>query len=162
VIVHSKEENMNEQNQNPVTNPTNPTTPPSVGKSWREQRSEERMARRQARWESRAGRPYGWTGGAFLILLGLIFLLQNMGMLVMANWWALFILIPAFWCFVAAWEIYADTGRLTRRAAGSLITGIALTILALVFLSSLEIGLFWPVLLIVGGFAILASGFLPD
>jgi hypothetical protein len=150
---------MNEQNQTPTTNPTNP---PSSGGSWREQRYAERMARREARWSRHAGRPYGWTGGAFLILLGVIFLLQNMGMFLTANWWALFILIPAFWIFVSAWEFYLDTGRLTRRVASSLTIALMLTVLAFVFLSGLAIGMFWPVLLIAGGFIMLATGFLPE
>jgi hypothetical protein len=150
---------MNEQNQTPATQSNTP--PPTYG-DWREQRHAERMARREARWAKHAGRPYGWTGGAFLILLGVIFLLQNLGTPFVTNWWALFILIPAFWSFVAAFENFQDSGMLTRRAAGSLIAGTAFTVLAFVFLSNLAIGLFWPVLLIVGGFAILASGFLPE
>jgi hypothetical protein len=128
---------------------------------WREQRRAERMARREARWQRHAGRHYGWTGGAILILLGVVFLLQNLGISFLANWWALFILIPAFWAYAAVWDTYKDTGRLTRYAAGSLTAGILLTILSLVFLLNLTADLFWSVLLIVGGLALLAASFLP-
>ena len=148
---------MNEQNPDP--NPS-PNPPPPVN-DWREQRRAERMARREARWQIHAGRPYGWIGGAILILLGIVFLLQTMGFPFLLNWWALFILIPAFWAYVAAWRIYQDSGRMTRGVAGALTVGILLTVLSLVFLFNLAIGLFWPALLIVGGLALLASALWP-
>jgi hypothetical protein len=46
--------------------------------------------------------------------------------------------------------------------AGSLTAGILLTLLSLVFLMNLAIGLFWPVLLIAGGLALLTTGLLPE
>jgi hypothetical protein len=147
----------------PSQNPTsNPGTPTPVYRDWREQRLAERMARREARWQRRAWRPHGWVGGAFLILLGIIFLLQNMGMPILANWWALFILIPAFWSFIAAWNMYQYSDRLTRGVAGSLTLGILLTLLSLVSLVNLAVGLFWPLLLIVGGVVALVTAWLPE
>jgi hypothetical protein len=148
---------MNEQNQNPTPDPN---TPPPVH-DWREQRRAERMARREAHWQRHAGRPYGWIGGAILILLGIVFLLQTMGIPFLLNWWALFILIPAFWAYVAAWRIYQDNGRMTRGVAGALTAGILLTVLSVVFLLNLAVGLFWPALLIVGGLALLATALWP-
>ena len=145
---------MSDQTPNP-----NPSTPPPTYHDWREQRHAERMARREARWQRHGGRPYGWLGGAFLILLGVIILLQNMGIRFLANWWALFILLPAFWAFVGAWNIYQENGRITQGVASPLTIGILLTILALSFLLNLEFGLFWPVLLIVGGLVLLLTGF---
>jgi uncharacterized integral membrane protein len=147
---------MNDQNPIPSTS----TTPPT-DQDWREQRRAARWARREARWQRRAGRHYGWIGGAILILLGLVFLLQNIGISFLENWWALFILIPAFWAYVAAWDTYKDNGHMTRAAAGSLIVGILLTILSLVFLLNLAVGLFSPVLLIVGGLALLSTALWP-
>lgn len=137
------------------------SAPPSTHRDLREQRRAERRARREARWQRRAGRHSGWIGGAVLVLLGVVFLLQNMGISFLANWWALFILIPAFGAYVGAWDSYADNGRLTRGGAGALTVGALLTILAVVFLLGLDIGLFWPVLLIAGGLALLATGLLP-
>jgi hypothetical protein len=137
------------------------STPPSAYSDWREQRRAERWARREARWRRHAGRPYGWLGGAILILLGVVFLLQNLNIAFLANWWALFILIPAFGAFVAAWEGYRSNGRLTRGGAGSLAVGGLLTILALAFLLNLNVGLFWPLLLIVGGLVLLVVALLP-
>jgi cation transport ATPase len=173
---------MNNQNQEPIPDPNLPespqstpssgpvnppsgapaSTPPPVYGDWREQRRAERQARREAHWQRHAGRPFRWVGGAILILLGVVFLLQNMGIPFLVNWWALFILIPAFWAYNAAWDIYQDNGRLTRGGAGSLTVGILLTILALVFLLNLDIGLFWPVLLIVGGLVLLGTALLPN
>jgi hypothetical protein len=165
---------MNEQNQEPIFDPNAPasspesqpsgvpasTLPPAYG-DWREQRRAERWARREARWQRRAGRPYGWIGGAILILLGVVFLLQNLNIAFLANWWALFILIPAFGAFAAAWESYRNNGRLTRGGAGSLAGGVLLAILALAFLLNLNVGLFWPLLLIAGGLVLLGTALLP-
>jgi peptidoglycan/LPS O-acetylase OafA/YrhL len=148
---------MNDQNQNPVPNPN--TTPP-VYHDWHEQRHAERMTHRAARWQRRGH--YGWFGGVILILLGVVFLLQNLGIPYLDNWWALFILIPAFWAYVAAWESYRAKGQLTRGGAGSLAVGFLLTILSLFFLLNLNVNPFWPVVLIVAGIALLGTVWLPE
>jgi hypothetical protein len=70
-------------------------------------------------------------------------------------------IIPAFWSYVAAWNSYQDSGRLTRCAAGLLAVGIVLTVAALALLFSLSAGLFWPVLLLVGGLVLLGTAWLP-
>jgi hypothetical protein len=60
---------MNDQEPIPDT-----STPPPAYHDWREQRRAERWARREARWQRPAGRPYGWIGGAIHLdpcLLGL-------------------------------------------------------------------------------------------
>jgi hypothetical protein len=88
--------------------------------------------------------------------------MQNLGLPFFTNWWALFILIPAFWAYVVAWDIYEENHRLTRRAASSLIVGIMLTILALIFLFNLTVGIFWPALLILSGLALLGSALFPE
>jgi hypothetical protein len=151
---------MNDQSQNQNQNPTPGTTPP-VYHDWREQRRAERMARHEAHRQMHYGRHSGWIGGTILILLGAIFLLQNLGIRFLANWWAVFILIPALWAFVAAWDIYQANGRLTRGGISSLTAGILLTLLAALFLLNLAVGLFWPVILIVGGAVLLIEGFWP-
>ena len=150
---------MNDQNQNPT--PT-PSTPPPVTPDWREQRRAERMARHEARWQRHGSRRHGWIWGLILVLLGVALLLENMGVALLTNWWALFILIPAFWAYVGAWDIYQDNSRMTRRAASSLTVGILLTVVAFVFLFNLAGGLYWPVLLIAGGLALLLAGLLPE
>jgi hypothetical protein len=154
---------MNDQERNlHQTPPTDsPSTPSSTYYDWREQRRAERWARREVRWPRRGGRHAGWFAGLLLILLGVVFLLQNLGILFLANWWAPFLLIPAFWAFVSVWDIYKDHGRLTREGARSLTVGILLTILTLIFLLDLDVGLFWPVLLFAGGLVLLGTALLP-
>lgn len=146
---------MNDQNANSV-----PNTPPPESHDWHAQRRAERQARREAHWQRR--NQYGWAGGAILILLGIVFLAQNMGIAVLENWWALFILIPAFWSFVAAWENYQKHGQLTRHGAWSLIVGVGLTLLSGFFLLDLNIGPYWPLLLILAGIVLLATAWLPE
>jgi LiaF transmembrane domain len=148
---------MNDQNQNSTPNSN---TPPPIYRDRHEQRRAERWARREAHWQRRGH--YGWFGGAIMILLGIVFLLQNMGIPFLENWWALFILIPAFWAYASAWEIYQDKGQLTRGGVGSLTTGILLTILSLFFLIDLTASPFWPVLLIVAGIVLLGTAWLPE
>jgi hypothetical protein len=121
-----------------------------------------RIVRCEARWQERASHPYfGLVGGIILILLGTLFVLQNMGILSLKNWWALFILIPAFWAYLGAWESYRHSGRLTRNGVGLVVFGTLVAILAVAFLFDLNLGLLWPVLLIVGGLALLFAALRP-
>ncbi len=147
-----------------ATSPTPSATPPPSA-DWRVQRHAERMARREARREARrqmsAGYHYGWVGGVLLVLLGVIFLLQNLGIQVLANWWALLILFPAYWSYAASWNIYHNNGRMTQGAASLLTVGVLLTVLTLIFLLNLAFGAFWPILLIIGGLLLLLSAFFP-
>src|SRR5512137_1892101 len=74
-------------------------------------RHEARMRRREERWAARGSRSGGaWVMGAILIIIGIVFLLQNMNVFILNNWWALFILIPAVGAFGAAWRSYQDAG----------------------------------------------------
>lgn len=148
---------MTDQNQTPV--PGGSTPPPPVG-DWREQRRAERQARREARWARRGRRSFWWLGGAILIVIGLALFLQNMGIPFLQNWWALFILIPAFWSFVAAWDAYQEGQGMTRRLVGSLVSGTILTLVALGFLFNLDFGMYWPIVLIVAGVGLLIPAFL--
>ena len=50
----------------------------------------------------------GWAGGAILIGLGILLLLQNFGNYQFDNWWAFFIMIPALGAFSNAWAAYQD------------------------------------------------------
>ena len=138
---------------------TPPPTPPSAdplptsSTDWRELRRQERTARRA---ERHAG-GYSWVGGVVLILLGAIFLLQNTGLMRgFENWWALFILIPAASSFATAWRLYQQAGKAwTPAATGPLLGGLILSSLAALFLLGLDIGMWWPLFLIMGGIAIL-------
>jgi hypothetical protein len=91
-----------------------------------------------------------------LIGLGLYFLARNyFGVELLENWWALFILIPAFASFNRAWSQYKAAGQ-WRGAAGRSLTGaVLLTAVAAFFLLGLDFGLVWPFLLIILGISVL-------
>jgi hypothetical protein len=142
--------------------PDQPGSLPPAGQDWRSLRRAERAARRQERRERRASGAYGWVAGAVLILVGAVYLLQNLTGYTYANWWALFILIPAFGAFGSAWNSYQRDGRLTSGGRGALIGGFVLTIIAAAFLFNLDFGNVWPLFLILIGLGILVSAMLPD
>ncbi len=128
----------------------------------RMRRHEERMQRHEERRAARGGSG-AWIGGAILIILGLVFLLQNMGLFVLVNWWALFILLPGVAAFGNAWRAYHDAGgRLTGAARGSLIGGLVLTMVAAVFLFGLNWGVVGPLLIVLAGVGLLLNAFLPS
>lgn len=102
-------------------------------------------------------RDLSWIGAVVLILLGLVFLVQNLTGFRWGNWWALFILIPALYSFARTYQAYRAAGRLTREVTGPLVGGLVLTVIALIFLFDLDWGLLWPIFLIIGGLAILLS-----
>jgi hypothetical protein len=102
-----------------------------------------------------------WVGGAILLILGIVFLLQNTGVYTLNNWWALFILLPAIGAFANAWRSYQASGHFSSQVRSSIIGGLVLTLVAAVFLFDLSWSLFGPVLLILGGLAILVSAFIP-
>lgn len=97
-------------------------------------------------------------GGLVLIGIGTIFLLGNFTNIYINNWWALFILIPAFGNLCGAWMNLQRNGRFTHRGRKSLIGGLFLTVVASVFLFNLDWGVVWPVFLIIGGIGALFSG----
>jgi hypothetical protein len=96
--------------------------------------------------------------GAFLIVLGIIFMGQTLGSFYVSNWWALFILLPAASALSTAFQLSQDAGgRLTRPARASLLLGILLVCAAAVFLFGLNWALFGPVLIILAGLGILVN-----
>jgi len=124
----------------------------------------ERRRRRRAERRAARGTRYGgaWVGGAILILLGIVFLLQNLGSLSLNNWWALFILLPALGALGAAWRTYQSAGgHLTATARGSLIGGLVLTMITAAFLFDLNWGILAPVLIVLAGIGLLINAFLP-
>ncbi len=125
-----------------------------------------RAARAQYRAERRAARYAGGgalIGGVALITFGVIIMLQNMGMVQLHNWWALFILIPALGSFATAYGAYrTNGGRLNAMVRGSFMGGLLLTAIALVFLLGLDFSLLLPVILIGAGLGMLLNTLLPN
>ena len=125
---------------------------------WHAQRREWRAERHA--WRHTNG---AWIGGGVLILLGLIFLLQNTGIFFLHNWWALFILIPAFGSYSSAYGIYQSNGRrFTHAVRGAFIGGVFFTLLTAAFLFGVSAGLFWPLILILAGVALLMNFVMPQ
>ncbi len=152
-----------DSNPNVPPEPSNPNPNPAPPEyhDWREQRRAERMARREAHWQRRAGRPYGWFLGFLLVVLGVILLFESLGYETFVNWWALLILIPAYWGYVGSWNSYQENGKITRGVIFSLSFAILLTILTGILLFNLALGQYWPILLIVAGLVLLVSAFFP-
>ncbi len=125
-----------------------------------------RAARAQYRAERRAARYTGGgalIGGMALVAFGVIILLQNMGLVQLHNWWALFILIPALGSFATAYGAYrTNGGRLNALVRGSFMGGLLLTAIALVFLLGLDFSLLLPVILIGAGLGMLLNTLLPN
>jgi len=91
-----------------------------------------------------------------LIVVGTVLFLRNVLQVPgNFNWWALFILIPAFSALAAAYRMYKENNRLNPAARGSLISGLILTLVAAVFLFGLSWGIIWPLVLVLVGLGIL-------
>ncbi len=97
-----------------------------------------------------------WLGGVVLISIGLFLLLDNIfPSAFFRNWWAIFILIPAFYSFQRAWRAYQLDGIISRKVRSNLVGGMIVGAVGFIFLFGLNLGRWWPVLLIIGGVGIL-------
>lgn len=105
----------------------------------------------------RANRASALTAGGVLILIGAFFLARNLTNWSLGdwNWWALFILIPAVGALANVWSIYQSKGHLPAAARGPLVFGVAMLLVAGIFLLELSWGTLWPLFLIVVGVGML-------
>ena len=149
----------NTSSPGPSTDPTG--SPGGPNGNWRDMRRAERHARRQAGHEMRHEMGgHGWNGfpiGALvLIVIGVVFLLGNFGIHLPAHWWAAFLLIPAVGLLVAGIRFYRVDHSFSGRAMGPTLGGTLLLAMALAIFFGLNWGVFWPIVLIAVGAAILA------
>jgi hypothetical protein len=101
----------------------------------------------------------GVWGGVVLILLGIIFLFQQIGSFTFHNWWAVFILIPVLSSIGAAWRVYQSTGRFTHPGVLGPLYGAGYPLMvALIFLFDLNWGIWWPLFVLWAGLGAMASG----
>lgn len=100
-----------------------------------------------------------WIGGFILIVIGVVFLLGNLGIVGLGqNWWAWFILLGTFGAWYSAWTVYRHNGnRITRAVTGPFVGGLFPLLVAAIFLLDLDWGMVWPVFLILAGVAALAN-----
>ncbi len=103
----------------------------------------------------------GWLIGVIVIIIGVVFLGQNLDWWPgwsLHNWWALFILIPAFGSLAGAWRQYEANGRrFGGDVARPLLIGLLLVFVTLVFLLELDWSYIWPIVLILVGVGLLAG-----
>jgi hypothetical protein len=98
--------------------------------------------------------------GIVLIFVGVIFLAQRAGWLgPQYNWWALFIFIPAIGSLSGAFYAFQSSGRFNAAVRSSLGSGLVILTVAFIFLFGLNWAVYWPLMVIVGGFSMLLSGF---
>ncbi|MEN4011524.1 MAG: hypothetical protein AB1453_02560 [Chloroflexota bacterium] len=98
--------------------------------------------------------------GLILIFAGAIIFAQQAGWLgPRYNWWALFILIPAFGSLTGAFYAFQHTGKFNAAVRSGLGSGLIVLTVAFIFLFGLDWSRYWPLMVIVPGFAILLGGF---
>jgi hypothetical protein len=119
-------------------------------------KSEEKMVIEPDKSEDE-GSSSSWIAGLVLIGIGVVFLLTNLTGFELDNWWALFILIPAFITLGNAIRAYRSEDGFGEEARGSLIGSLVLFFIASVFLFGWSWGTIWPVFLIIGGLGALLS-----
>lgn len=109
---------------------------------------------RRRRWSS-------WATGLVIILMGLAYLLHNLGVVSpfinYENWWALFVLAAAIWPLAEAYDSYRDSGRFDGRVQHSLLSAAGIVLVAAFFLLHLDWGVWWPLFMILGGLWVFVS-----
>lgn len=120
----------------------------------------ESRGRGEAGAQDHGGLQHAWVPGLILIGLGAFFLLRNFTDFRLDNWWALFILIPAFGSLGNFMRAYRRENRINGEARGSLIGGLIFLFVAAIFLFGWSWGAVWPVFLVIAGVGFLLSGLL--
>lgn len=98
--------------------------------------------------------------GLVLIVAGLIIFAQQTGLIgEQFNWWALFILIPAFGSFAGAFSAWQNSGKFNAAVRSGIGGGLVILAVALLLLFGLDWSVYWPVMVIAFGFSIFLNGF---
>jgi hypothetical protein len=104
---------------------------------------------------SRHGWWSGLASGLVVVLVGVVFLLRNLGIQLpftgLHNWWALFILVGAVPLLVQAAHSYHKDGRISPAVLHSLLSAAAVLLVAAFFLLDMDWSVWWPLWLIYGG-----------
>ena len=101
------------------------------------------------------GRWGGMATGLVVVAVGVLFLLDNLGLRMpfrgLHNWWALFILIPVVALLAEAGVRYRRVGRIDRMVLHLLLSAVAPLLVAVFFLTDLDWATWWPLFVIYGG-----------
>lgn len=122
----------------------------------RHARRHARLPRREAR-RGALGNTYIMLVGLGLIILGLIFMLENAGVLQYTPLWALFLFIPAGGAFAVAWKHYDNEHALTVTVRREVISGLVLSFVAVLIVLNLNWVVIWPSFLIIAGLGTLLT-----
>ncbi|MBS0432599.1 MAG: hypothetical protein JSS21_09390 [Proteobacteria bacterium] len=99
---------------------------------------------------------------AFVIGLGVLFLLRNLGIAIpfldTPNWWAWIVLIAAIAPLARALDLWRRSGRIDGAVVHHLFVGSAIIAVAVLFLLDLSWQTWWPAFMILGGLAMLGGG----
>jgi len=99
--------------------------------------------------------PYRW-GGVSLFLLGILLLGLNVMKYRVENWWAVFIVLPALGLFGVGRRLaQGGNGRSPFAARLFYAAAFVVLVVALMFLTSLSWAVWWPLMLIAPGLALL-------
>lgn len=112
--------------------------------------------------ESRHGLRAGRVVPALVVMaIGVVFLARNFGaelpFLNYANWWAWIILLGAAWPLAEAVARYRQVGRVDGEVWHSLLTVLAIAMVALFFILQLAWERWWPLFMILGGLYMLGG-----
>lgn len=97
--------------------------------------------------------------GLLLVVIGFLFLMEQIGNFSFQNWWALFILIPAFGSFSTAWYAFRRNSRVNEGVRAGLGGGLIIFTVAVMFLFNLDWRVWWPLMILVPGLVVLFNGF---
>ncbi len=104
---------------------------------------------------SRRGWRSGMATGLVVVVVGILFLLDNLGVRLpfrgLHNWWALFILIPVVALLTEAGVRYRRVSRIDRAVLHLLLSAVAPMLVASFFLLDLDWATWWPLFVIYGG-----------
>jgi hypothetical protein len=119
---------------------------------WREQRWEWRNKMR----ESRRNRPFhGLFGGLALILIGVLFLANQLSWISGDTWWK-WLLIGLGAIMMTSWLVLNRKPEYRHWGRGRFIWGMALVVLGILFLAGFS--QWWPIVLIGAGVAMILGG----
>lgn len=99
------------------------------------------------------------AAGAFLVLLGVVFLLRDTAFGILGQWsWTIFLAIPIFWLWISAYRAYLLAGRRVTRDVRNRLLWSAFPLLSVVWWRlGLDYQLLGPIILIVIGVSIVLN-----